>query len=557
MSYANRMLVVVVYYLFLTVFFLPFGVVTEKFLSIRNNSLAVTMLLGIVFQTVILTVTAFFFRLNSEVFIFNMLLFLILLIRYNKLISTKFKSGLAEFRSWQTFYKFVFALIVILVLAKSSQLPFVIDNESYYLQTIKWFNEYGFVKGLGNLHIYLAQGSPWHVLQAGLNFSFVTEVINDINGFVFIVCSFYYLNEYYKQNEQTWIIYLLVFNVLFFQFLDAPSPDLPIVLVLPILFYWFIYQKNLKMAILFFVFLVFIKITIAPLVVLLFFWKKDLNAWRYFGLTGVFFAVLWVIKNSLLSGYPLYPFAYFSLAVDWLVPRDMLVFVARITENSGYFIDNPSEASSLVHKLKSWILLGGITGLFNKSILMLFAFFPLTNSFKNQRNYKVLYFVLLLHFILLLYTSPQFRFFLPEILFFSAVILDEILIFIGNKKKLSKSIVLTSVLLPVVFMFPIHLTQLTPNPNHQLTDSFEIEQLLCPKPSSKFYAWQFEQKQKGNLEYYSPVESQFYNTGNAELPAVSESMLNYFEKKYHIFPQQRTRLLRDGFYSKHIKDSLR
>lgn len=532
---------------------MPFGVATEKILNIRNTSLAVTLLLGVVFQTVFLTILAFFYRLNIEVFICNMLLFLFLLISYNKQISTKFKSCLAEFRSWQTFFKLVFVIIVILVLAKSSQLPFVIDNESYYLQTIKWFNEYGFVKGLGNLHIYLAQGSPWHVLQAGLNFSFITDSINDINGFVFIVCGFYYLNEYYKQNEQNWMLYLLIFNILYFQFLDAPSPDLPILLVLPILFYWFIAQKNIKIAIVFLVFLIFVKITVAPLVLLLFFWKKDRRTWRFLILTGLLFAVLWMIKNSLLSGYPLYPFSYFSLDVDWLVPRELLLFVARITENSGYFVGNPIESLSLGDKLKSWILLGGITGFFNKAMLLLFVCFPFTTVFRKQKQYKTLYFILLIHFVLLLFSSPQFRFFLPEILFFGAVITNEIVAYIDKKNKFGKWVVLTGTLLPIVALFAINLNQLTPNLYHHQTDSFKIEQLLYPKPSSKFYAWEFKKKQKGNLDYYSPAGNQFYNTGNGDLPCVNESLLNYFEQKFQFIPQQRTSELKDGFYSKQLK----
>ncbi len=352
------------------------------------------------------------------------------------------------------------------------------------------------------------------------------------------------------------MIYLLTFNVLLFQFLDTPSPDLPIVLMLPIVFYWFIEQKNLKTAMLFFVFLVFIKITIAPLVLLLFFWKKDLKDWRYLGFTGLFFGMLWMIKNAILSGYPLYPFSYFSLDVDWLVPEDILLFVARITENSGYFVDNPIEPSSLLHKLKSWILLGGIAGFFNKVVLFLFVLFPFTNSFKNQKQFKTLYFILLIHFVLLLFTSPQFRFFLPEILFFAAVLISEIITARDKKNKLNKWIVLSGVALPILFLFPINLDSLTSNINHQKTDSFEIEQLLYPKPISKFYAWEFEKKQKGNLEYYSPIENQFYNTGNGALPCVTDSFLDYIERKFRVIPQQRTTKLKDGFYSQQMKDSL-
>ena len=156
---------------------------------------------------------------------------------------------------------------------------------------------------------------------------------------------------------------------------------------------------------------------------------------------------------------------------------------------------------------------------------------------------------MLAHFVLLLFTSPQFRFFLPEILFFGAVLINEIVVFIDKKKMFGKWIILAGVLLPFIFLFPIKLDGLTSNINHQETYRFEKHQLLYPKPSSKFYTWEFEKKQRGNLQYYSPLEKQFFNTGNGDLPCVSESFLDYFESKFHVVPQKRTSELKDGFYS--------
>ncbi|QAA81057.1 hypothetical protein EI546_04645 [Aequorivita sp. H23M31] len=543
------MLLILFYYLFLVVFLVPFGTFAERILRIRNNSFAITLLLGIVFQTALLTISAFFFRLNIEVFIGNVILYLFLLFWQKWDIKTKLIILKSEFSSWQSFFKILFLIMVILVLAKSSLLPFIIDNESYYLQTIKWFNEYGFVKGLGNLHIYLAQGSPWQVLQAGLNFSFFTDVINDINGFVFIVCTFFYLNEYHKQNRQTWIIYILVFNVLIFQFLDSPSPDLPILVLLPILFYWFIFQKNSKTAILFFVFLVFIKIILAPFVLLFLFWKLDPINRRYLVLTGLFFAILWVVKNSILSGYPLYPFTYFSLDVDWRTPEAIL-FIATVPENVGVFVQSTQWFSTVGSKLLFWIQMSGIAGIFNQSILLLFILFPFTKSFREGKQYKILYFIMLLHFVILLFTSPQFRFFLPEIFFFGAVIIREIVALIDKKNRLRKWIILSGVVLPLIFLFPMHLDNLTSNINHQATDSFEIKQILKPKPSSKFYAWEYEKKQRGNLEYYSPKGEEFFNVGNGKLPCITDSFLDYIERNFQIVPQLRTSDIRDGFFSK-------
>ena len=58
--------------------------------------------------------------------------------------------ALSEIKSFSFPIKILLAFSSFLILAQSATLPFIIDNESYYIQTIKWLNEYGFVKGLAN-----------------------------------------------------------------------------------------------------------------------------------------------------------------------------------------------------------------------------------------------------------------------------------------------------------------------------------------------------------------------------------------------------------------------
>jgi hypothetical protein len=63
----------------------------------------------------------------------------------------------------------------------------LIDNETYYIQTIKWLNEFGFVKGLANLHPFFAQTSGWHILQSAFSFSYLPFSNNDLNGFCLLL----------------------------------------------------------------------------------------------------------------------------------------------------------------------------------------------------------------------------------------------------------------------------------------------------------------------------------------------------------------------------------
>ena len=74
--------------------------------------------------------------------------------------------------------KILFGIISLLILAQCASPPLILDNESYYIQTIKWLNQYGFVKGLVNLHVFLGQTSGWHLLQSAFSFSFLYDRFN-------------------------------------------------------------------------------------------------------------------------------------------------------------------------------------------------------------------------------------------------------------------------------------------------------------------------------------------------------------------------------------------
>lgn len=547
------MTIIILYYLFLFFLILPFGVFTKKIVRLNNSDSSISIIFGLIFLTIFFSFWAFFFRLNYEIFYVTVLLSVILSILYRKDIKIYFENLKTQWKSFSSFYKKLFSYLVFLTAFKSSGLPFIIDNESYYIQTIKWLNEYGFVKGLANLHLFLAQNSGWHTLQAGLNFSFISDRINDINGFIFLICSFFYLSEFQKKQQKNWIGFVLIFNVLLFQFIDTPSPDLPLLLVSQILFYFFLEKQTDtstgKISVLLFLWLIFIKLTIAPLGLLLLLWINKPKVLKFLLVLGTFFGILWIAKNSIISGYPLYPFNYFALDVDWLVPEKLRFFIDNLTRKASYFNNSNLPDPSFYEKLKHWFFLPGINTVFNIGTVFLFLLVLFTKSFRKEKKHKLLYIILLIHFILILIISPQFRFFLPEFIFFSIIIIRDFLCWY-KKINFTKPILITGVLLPFIFLFPISISKLTTNVHHQLSKNFSITQLIIPQPSSKYYDMKFEVKEKGNLLYYSPQENFFfYGTANGNLPCVNEAYLNYFYYNCNFYPQMRSSDLKDGFYS--------
>ncbi len=557
------MLLILLTWIVSLLFFIPSGIALKLLLKIETKNVFIPIFLGLFIQCFLLTCCCFFLKIGLTVFVINFMIQIGLCLWKTKEIKQNIDDTVTDLKSLSVISKLTLLSILLFSLLKCAQFPFIIDNESYYLQTIKWVNEYGFVKGLGNLHIFFAQNSPFHVLQAGFNFNFLTDRINDINGFILVLSSGFFITESekkYKQNTEIhWIGLVVVFNILFFQFVNAPSPDLLIVLLSQVIFYIYLEKannfSNFKILTIFFLFLFFIKITIAPIgLLLLFILVKDRKRILFFVSFSSVIVLVLLLKNAIITGYPLFPFNFFGLDVDWRIPNVILDFIAAPIRNSGYFKGDFVKNPSLFKKLFSWLHLGGINRFFNYGILLLFVLTLFTKEFRYSVKYKKLYFILFIHFVILLLTSPQFRFFLPEFVFLFVLVSHSLLNYFKISIKSIRFLILISILLPLILIEFIDYKNFTKNKFHQTQGHFQWSQILIPEKNSKYADVQFEKIKDGNLEYNSPEENFFfYGTGSGDLPCVNKVQINYFKTHYFILPQRRTSDLKDGFYSKNLQ----
>jgi hypothetical protein len=449
-------------------------------------------------------------------------------------------------------------LLFIIALKTSSDVPFLIDNESYYIQSIKWINEYGLVKGLANLHLFLGQMSPFHILQAGFNFNFISNQFNDLNGFVLVICSYYFMQEMERQRQQKqlhWIGFVVLFTILFQQFVSQPSPDLILLLVSQIILYIFLEQSHstssFRTALLLFALIVFIKITILPFGLLFIYWAYTLKKeYAYSVVVLSVIGVLFVLKNSIITGYPLFPFPQFALDVHWRLPEILLKRLSDVTVNAGYFESNIIPNASMATKLNSWIQLSGLNRIFNIGILFLFIVVPFTPIFRKIKLVPVTYAVLAIHFILILLKSPQFRFFLPEFIFLSALLCSELAIILKLNTKAFAPLLLVFCTGSFMLYSILNLTPLTNNKFHQNHTPFTSKQLIIPMGNSKYPNMEFDTLHLKNLLFYSPKENFFfYGTANGPLPCVNKKQLKFMYKKTSYIPQQLGNKISDGFYS--------
>jgi hypothetical protein len=196
--------------------------------------------------------------------------------RYGFYYQTHFLNLRNWFKSLSKFTLASFGLILLLILYQSALPTKINDMGAYYLQTLQWMQEYGAVKGLGNLHPALGLGSAWHSLLSmfqlpglpafyGINGSLIFTVYLWLtfelsssfttkeklpNPLSKLKLALHVSNNDSSENmhsnfKQYYLFaYSFVFFPLGFLYLTAPSPDLPLLVFTPLLFYWLVLDKN-------------------------------------------------------------------------------------------------------------------------------------------------------------------------------------------------------------------------------------------------------------------------------------------------------------------------
>ena len=553
-------------YIFITT--LNFGILFKKIVKLENCHVIIHHILGLFLYTILTSITAFFIRINIEFYIFVFLINLIVFIINRQPFINEIKKFITTIKNLGVLLKVIIFAVFIITLAQSSTAPYLLDNESYYIQTIKWINEFGYVKGLANLHLFFAQNSAWHTLQAGFNFPFLSDFFNDLNGFLFVLISILALEKInnYKSNFDSQGLsfgLILLFTIFFMQFVNAPSPDLFVFTLTPYVFYLFITnyktidKTTFKAILSLILFLCFVKVTSAILVVLiliLFFknfqtLKNDLFNYT---LLCVVVLSLFLSKNIIISGYLLFPIdAIDFFNFDWKQPKSLVEFYNYGTYLSGFDNQDVSQLT-LVERFWFWLTISKLHGIFNKLFVVLLIIYPwFIYKSKNKFALSVLYTLAVLQLIILWNSSPQYRYFFVFIIFLSLQIIVSLL---KNKSILNYFITLFILLSAIPVFFEINLNALTKNPFAMKLSTFNSKNIFIPEGKSKINT-QFTKTNINNFEFYSPSDDvYFWATGNGNLPCVNKQQINFIKNSYNVVPQLRTGNLKDGFKSIKIEE---
>lgn len=541
-------------YIFITI--TNFGILFTEIFKIKNCNIAIYQVLGLFLYATVTCIFAFFIRISVEYFLAILFINLMVFLKFKKTFKSYLFSIRNRFNSFKLSLKLLYSLLFFIVLAKSSTEPYLLDNESYYIQTIKWINEYGYVKGLANVHMFLGQNSIWHTLQAGLNFSFVTNIFNDVNGYLFAIFGFLAVDKLRaygtdKSNRDLSLGLVLIFSLFLMQFVNAPSPDLIAFLIGPYIFYLFIInyenptQDDFKVIFSLALFLCFVKVVNVLLVILpLILYFKNFKILKKetfkFVFLGILILILFVSKNAIITGYLFYPKSVFDiLGVDWKLPKKLLEL-------------SPDAVSmSFTEKVRFWLTAPKLDGLFNKLYVLLIFIFPFVLFKRKERvSLGIIYVLSILQIVLLWNNSPQYRFFFVFVIFLSIEILTT---FFKHKRLLITLTYLSVILCTIPLFLNIRLSALTNNKFAMDLSKFELKNVIVPEGITRTKT-EFSSVTIHGFEFNTPGDEVFFwSTGNGELPCVNKKQIEFLSDFYNYIPQKRTEDLKDGFHSLLLK----
>ncbi|MCM1182530.1 MAG: hypothetical protein NC337_04050 [Roseburia sp.] len=236
------------------------------------------------------------------------------------------------------------------------------DSDLYHAQSIRWIEEYGVVKGLGNLHVRFAYNSSFFALSALYGMRFLTgQSLHTVNGLFALLLSLEVLKLTGIRARKRLLLSdfarlgALYYLTVIYREITAPASDYAIMcIVFYLMIKWLsLSEENIAEAAPFAllcvggVYAVSVKLT-AGLILLLTLKPAFLllRGKRYREIAiylsmGLLVLLPWVARTALISGYLLYPFPELDiLAADWKIPAAAAALDAAEIKTWGRGLNN-------------------------------------------------------------------------------------------------------------------------------------------------------------------------------------------------------------------------
>ena len=218
------------------------------------------------------------------------------------------------------------------------------DSDLYHAQSIRWIEEYGIVKGLGNIHVRFAYNSSFFALSALYSMPYIFgQSMHSVNGMIALILSIEALRIVHAWKRKKLLLSdfaraaALFYLTLIYSDIMAPASDYAIMCtVFYIIIKWLSQLENEREAdnvtpyallCVAGVYAVSLKLTAGLILILVL--KPAImlirqKRWKEIILylcMGIGVITPWLIRTVWISGYLLYPFPALDIfSVDWKIP---------------------------------------------------------------------------------------------------------------------------------------------------------------------------------------------------------------------------------------------
>ncbi|MEA5077808.1 MAG: hypothetical protein VB013_04485 [Anaerolineaceae bacterium] len=331
-----------------------FLIFSKKFPALTQPSLPFLFVVGLMVVTTLGSFASLFIRLNWE---FQTALFVgaIALLIWNILRRTPLpRLHLNEFSLLQKLGLAFFVAVEIVLLYLATLTPSNADTGIYHAQTIHWIEAYPVVPGLANLHQRFGYDSSWLLANAIFSLAFLNlQSFHLLMGAFFIVMAGYFYGGIHEllagKYRLSNLMKLGFFLALFFYLIDqvsSPGTDAPTTLMI-----FFILTETVRcledrlaarsLPYIFLALLAFFcatfKLSSVPLLVLVLALciqlnrEKDMRSVGWIALAAFVILLPYVVRNFILTGYPVFPgFPFILFNFDWTVPIEQVGTESRV-----------------------------------------------------------------------------------------------------------------------------------------------------------------------------------------------------------------------------------
>lgn len=308
---------------------------------VKPASMELHILMGLLCLTVYVQVFSLFGGVGKIATLLLAVVSILLLVTFRKKIVRYIVYMWTKIRGWGYGPCLLAVLIVLLLVYITAGNTWHYDTDLYHAQAIRWIEQFGVVKGLGNLHNRFAYNSAFFCLQALFSLKFaINQSLHSLNGFVAAVMLCYAagtLNIWRKERLTTSDFYKIGIFI-YFSYLEnsllisSPGSDLlTLCMVLYISAKWAeLIERQEREPVeygilcLLAVWTVTIKLSAGLLVFLAVYPAVTLirqKRWKeifFFLGVGVLVVAPFLIRNVYVSGYLVYPYSSLDFFnVDW------------------------------------------------------------------------------------------------------------------------------------------------------------------------------------------------------------------------------------------------